>query len=154
MDFNGWDIIITLLVALYGAILSTYTIINERKEHKREIKVTLSFGLIEQGEVSPPMVILSALNTGSKTVTLSSKGLILPNKKILFFVRQDDCFPFPYDLVEGKDVMVWREAKELANKLKQEGLLGKIKLKGFFRDAIGNRYVSKAVKFDIEDWSK
>ena len=57
---------------------------------------------------------------------------------------------FPHDLLEGKDVIVWIETKELAHDLKQEGFSGTISFKGFYRDAIGKEYKSEAMKFNIE----
>ncbi|XES77505.1 MAG: hypothetical protein ACBZ72_01195 [Candidatus Bathyarchaeia archaeon] len=153
MDFGGWDVLTTLLIALYGAVLSTFTIISQKKEHKREVKVTLSFGFVDQGRPLEAMFILSAKNTGSKTVTMSSRGLILPNNKILHFVRQS-YFPFPIELTEGKDIFDWREVKELAQELKKEGYSGIIEVKGFFKDAVDHWYESKLVKFDLEEWTK
>ena len=152
MEFSGWDVIITLLIASYGAIVSTYSVWNARKEHKREVKVKISFGFLKQVTVSPPMLMLSAMNTGTKTVTLSSMGLILPakEKKYLYFMRPDSYVTFPHDLLEGKDVLVWITTKELAHDLKQEGYSGTISLRGFYRDAIGNEYKSHAMKFDID----
>ena len=154
MEFGGWDIIITLIIASYGAVVSTISIWYTRKEHKREVKVTLSFGLIKQISVSPPQIFLEALNIGSKTVTLSSFGLNLPNKKNMYFPNPNSNAPFPHELLEGKSVSVWIDAKELAKNLKQEGYSGMISYKGFYKDAIGNVYRSKEEKFDIEGWSK
>jgi len=152
MEFTNWDIIITLIIAVYGAILSTYSIWSERQEHKREIKVRLSYGFIRNvlGQVSPTMIILEALNKGSKTVTLSSMGLILPKKKYLFLARPNSYVTFPHDLLDGKNVNVWLETKELAGDLKNEGYSGRIRLRGYYNDAIGNRYISKSVKFNID----
>jgi len=155
MAFNiGLDVVITLIIAIYGALLSTYSIWNARQEHKREIKVELSYGFMRNplSGVSPPMLFLSALNTGTKTVTLSSMGLILPrkDKKYLIFVQPESSVSFPYDLPEGKSCSVWITTKELAEDLKREGYSGRISLKGYYRDAIGGYYKSKSVKFTIE----
>lgn len=88
MEFSNWDIVITLIIAVYGAGLSTYTIWSARKEHKRELKVELMYG-VSTHPLAPKglLLIIQALNTGRKTVTLSSMGLILPNKekKILYY---------------------------------------------------------------------
>jgi hypothetical protein len=153
MEFNiGLDVIITLLIAIYGALLSTYSVWTARQEHKREVKVELSYGLKTNpiSGVSPTLLILSALNTGTKTVTLSSTGLILPRKKYLFFPRPESNVTFPYDLPEGKSCSIWIATEELANDLKREGYSGRIALKGYYRDAIGGYYKSKSVKFNIE----
>jgi hypothetical protein len=128
-----WDVIITLIIAIYGALVSTYSVWASRQEKKREIKVQLSYGLL----ANPPSVglkilIISALNTGQKRVTLTSMGLILPRKdeNYLQFLRPDSNVSFPHDLLEGKDCNVWVTTKEIAEDLKREGYSGKISLKG------------------------
>jgi hypothetical protein len=150
----GWDVIITLIIAIYGALVSTYSVWGSRQEHKREIKVELAYGFMRNSlsEVSPLMLILSALNTGRRTVTLTSMGLILPkkDKKYLVFLQPESNVSFPYDLLEGKNCNVWTTTKELAEDLKREGYSGKISLKGYYKDAIGGEYKSKSLKFNIE----
>lgn len=153
MEFNNWGILITLIIAVYGAILSTFTFWNTKQENKREIKVKASHGLIKKPTgVTPPLVILTAMNTGRKTVSLTNTGLILPNKDrpYLIFTQPDSFVPFPHDLVEGKSCQVWLTAKELANDLVSEGYSGRISLRGYYRDAIGDEYRSKPMKFNIE----
>lgn len=155
MEFNiGLDVVITLLIAIYGALLSTYSIWTRRQEHKREVKVELSYGITRSPllEVSPLMLILSALNTGTKMVTLTSMGLILPrkDKKYLTILQPESNVTFPYELLEGKNCSVWIGIEKLAKDLKHEVYSGKIDLKGYYKDAIGNEYRSKSVKFDIE----
>lgn len=98
------------------------------------------------------MLILSALNTGTKTVTLAAMGLILPrkDKKYLVFLQPESTVSFPYDLLEGKNCNVWTTTKELVEDLKREGYSGKISLKGYYKGAIGGEYESKSIKFNIE----
>jgi len=156
MEFIGWDVIITLLIASYGAILSTYSVWSKRKEQKRELKVLLRYGVVSNPILSHrplPMLFISALNTGKKTVTLTSMGLILPrkDKNYFTFIRPNSHASFPHDLLEGKSCDVWIETKELAENLEQEGFSGKIKLKGYYGDAIGRRYKSKSINFDIDE---
>lgn len=145
--------IITLIIAIYGALLSSYSVWASKQEKKREIKVQLSYGFhAGPPSVGPMMLIISALNTGQKRVTLTSMGLILPKKdeKFLTFLRPDSNVNFPCDLIEGKGCDVWVTTKELAVDLKHEGYSGKVSLKGYYRDAIGGEYRSKSLKFDIE----
>jgi hypothetical protein len=156
MEFIGWDVIITLVIASYGAILSTYSVWSKRKEQKRELKVLLRYGVVSNSILShrpSTMLFICALNTGKKTVTLTSMGLILPrkDKNYFTFIRPDSNVSFPHDLLEGKSCDVWTETKKLAENLKQEGFSGKIKLKGYYGDAIGRRYKSKSINFDIDE---
>ena len=144
--------IITLIIAIYGAVLSTYSVLISKQQYKREIKVVLSYGFIRNplSQVSPTMLFIAAHNTGEKTITLTSMGLLLPNKKYLNFLRPDSNVSFPHELLAGKDCNVWVTTKELAEDLKREGLSGKVSLKGFYRDAIGGDYRSKSIKFNID----
>ena len=151
----GLDVIITLIIASYGAILSTISIWYTRQEQKRELKVSLRYGfsLNPRSQGKPPlMLILSAYNIRKKTVTLAMWGFILPTKDKKYFdsFRPNSYVSFPHDLLEGKSCDVYIEPKELANELKQEGYSGKISLKGYYKDAIGSKYISKSLKFDIE----
>ncbi len=154
MEFSNWDIIITLIIAVYGAMLSTYTVWNARQERKREIKVKMTYGFIKSPitGVSPLMLMLTAMNTGRKTVSITNMGFILPNKdrEYLILLQPQSNVTFPYDLAEGKSCQVWDTAKELAEDLIREGYSGRISLKGYYKDAIGNEYRSKPMKFSIE----
>ena len=87
------ETIITIILAIYGALLTTYTIIMKRREHKREIKVFLQYGL--SVTASPEkLVLIEAKNTGGKSVLLNSVGLILPKKEnILFMTKKQFMFP-------------------------------------------------------------
>jgi len=151
----GLDVIITLIIASYGAILSTISIWYARQEQKRELKVSLRYGFslnpLSQGK-PPLMLILSAINIRKKTATLTMVGLILPtkDKKYFDFLHPNSNVSFPHDLLEGKSCDVYIEPKELANELKQEGYSGKISLKGYYKDATDRKYISKSLKFDIE----
>ena len=78
MGFNNWDILLTLIIAVYGAMLSTYTIWVAKQESKRKIKVELSYGFNTNPLVkAETLLLIRAMNLGRKTVTLSSVGLIL-----------------------------------------------------------------------------
>jgi hypothetical protein len=129
-----------------------------KQEHKREIKVQLAYGFQRDflGEVSSPLLLSSAMNSGTKTVTLTSSGLILPNKdkRYMFFVEPHSNVHFPYELTEGKSCEVWLTQRELETDLQREGFSGTIKVRGYYRDAIGNQYKSKPIKFNIESGLK
>jgi hypothetical protein len=107
---TGLDVVVALIIAVYGALLSTYSVWASRQEKKREIKVQLVYGfLANPPSVGPLMLILSALNTGHKTVTLTSMGLLLPKRsnKYLVFARPENNvslntkFLFSVGIIEG-----------------------------------------------------
>jgi putative transposase len=139
-----WAQVITAVVAVYGAILSTYNALLRRKERRRLVRVELSMGLLATGpHLSRPMLILRASNPGNRTVTLTGPGVRLPNGAQAFFPVPESNVEFPYDLPEGKSCSVWTEASHFARDLRNHGLSGTVKLVGFYRDATGTAWKSK-----------
>lgn len=166
MEFTNWDLIITLIIASYGAILSTYSVWSRRQEQKPKLKVSLNYGFttnsvsvtfksksLPQGK-QPFMLISSAVNVGKKPVTITMMGLVLPtkDKKFLSFAKQPNSrVSFPYELIEGKFCDVYFDPKEIVNELKPLGYSGKISLKGYYQDAMSNKYLSESLKFDMDN---
>jgi hypothetical protein len=150
-----WTEILTTIVAVYGAVLATYTLIAQLRENRSKVNVKISTGFLAFAEdTSDAMVFLSASNPGQKEVTLSSWGFVLPNKKQLFVPYPQSNVTFPYDLLPSKSCQIWIEAREIARALKSEGFSGKVKLVGFYRDQLDRTYRSKPYKFDVDDWAK
>lgn len=147
--------IITALIAIYGAILSTYNLVLKRREKSHQVSVNLSSGFLTCGErLSPYVLFIVASNPGHRTVTLDSVGIRLPDKRQIVFPfsgRFGSDVQFPHDLTEGQSCRAWVDVKELTALL-EEGISGRIKLIGFYTDAIGGKYKSKPLKFNIDDW--
>jgi len=81
-----WPAIIIALVALYGAVLSTYTLLSNRSDRRRHVKVDLSMGFLTfPDRLSSHMLLVTASNPGNRPVTVCGVGINLPNKKHLFF---------------------------------------------------------------------
>jgi hypothetical protein len=109
--------VVTALVAVYGAVLATYTAVARWREKKARINVKISLGLITKGELSDssePRVILSASNPGSKAITLSSWGFALLNGKHLASHKWGEDGQLPHELAPETSYRIWVEAKELA----------------------------------------
>ena len=142
---------ITLFIAIWGAGLSTYKVVSDYSKNARKLQVHIVYGLLTQGNIVGPRTIsISAQNTGYRDITLSSMGFILPDKKYILIVEPQSNVRFPYTLSEGKECSVWKTQKELAIELKKNGYSGKIKLRGYYRSAVGKIFNSKATTFDIE----
>jgi hypothetical protein len=147
MDFHS---IVTAVVAVYGAALSTYNMIITSNSKKRKIRVKISNGFIYTPlGIGEYMLFIEASNPGDRSVTMTQPGILLPNGSTVVFLSTQTNIQFPYLLEEGKSCKEGIEAKELANQMKQSGFSGKIKIKGFYRDALDNKYTSKSWKFDL-----
>lgn len=76
-----WIKILTLAIALWGAILSTILAVREIKKERRSVKVTCSLGVggpVLSDEIFQ-LVTIEAVNTGHRPVEIVSAGLRLSN---------------------------------------------------------------------------
>jgi len=107
-----------------------------RKTIEPEITVTASVAFMGMGEtLSPPLIIITAANTGNKPVTLSSCGIELENNEMLHFTRSNG---LPVRLRVGEAHVLPLTVEEL-----KQSLNGKKPLHAWFGDATGRKYNSK-----------
>jgi hypothetical protein len=135
---------ITLLIALWGAVLSTVKVLFDYSKKRWNLKVDIGYTLDNS-------IFVSAKNIGYENVTFSMAGFILPNGKLFWNPLDVQKYQVPYTLLVGKSIgMPQGSLKELAIELKHNGYSGKIKLKGFYKTDIGKIFKSKSFDFDIE----
>ena len=146
-----WVASITALVALYGAVLSTYTLVCSRRDKQRQVKVELSTGFLATGpDLSAAMLFIGVSNPGHITVTLNIPGIQLPNRETLVFPDPLSDVLFPHELPPGNKCTVWTPLADLAERLKEKGFSGKVKLVGFCTDAVGTTYKGKRWKLNVD----
>ena len=92
-------------------------------------------------------------NVGQRNVTIETIGFKLPNDVMLFFTRTsgfDVILPqLPHELHDGKSISLLVERKILANSIIEQKLTGKVRVKGFCKDSIGNTYYSRKFPIDL-----
>jgi hypothetical protein len=148
------DIIIAV-VALYGAGLSTYTLIQNNKEKRRQLKVhiTKRFPVSKEGQVlKPDGIIIHIKNPGYKKVTVVDSQIMLPKEEVLIFPSPIGNIRFPYEIEEGKDCVVSIELQKVISGANELGYSGDVKLKAKVIDGAGDRYISKkALKLNLDE---
>ena len=143
--------IMTALVALYGAILSTVVAVREWRARRPTVKVEVSEGRVggmPGNGWSGHMIFCDALNRGHKAITLQMVGFQLPNREQFVIPYPSPYVWFPYDLLPEKSCKVFTPASDLAKHLKARGFPQKVSLVGFYNDDVGRRYRSKPAIFD------
>jgi hypothetical protein len=143
---------VTALIALYGAGLSTIIAVREWRARNPNIKVEVSegsFGLAV-GAWSGHMIFCDALNRGQKAITLQMVGFQLPNGEQFVIPYPSPYVRFPYDLLPEKSCKVFTSASDLAMHLRLEGWPQRVSLVGFYNDDVGRRYRSKPTVFDTK----
>jgi len=121
---------ITVIAASWGAVLSTCV-----------------FYIGNQISI----LSLNGANVSKRPISLSSYGLKIPNNRKLWFPN-DSPYAFPTTLTDGQAVTIWREVRLIAEKLIEEGNIGDINIKGFFKDVTGKEYTTKNLNFNPENW--
>lgn len=155
IDLNAIQVL-TALLAIYGALLSTYTFWATRRDKRRRVDVAISFGFLTlpQG-LSPEMMLIKYANPGHVTVTINSPGLELPDGRTLAFFRgKTSDVTFPHALEPGKGCTIWNPAGDLVEQLVENGFSGTVRLVPFCRDQIGTTFKGKRYDFDLAYWRK
>lgn len=145
--------LITALVALYGAILSTIAFIRQNRDRKPRVKVTMSLGLVFhqlQGS-SGTQLIVEAANSGQVNITIGSWSIRYPGKKKLFDQLALVSPQLPAELSPGQKVTICMEYARLRNSLLKHGYSRKVKVRGEVADGLGNRYLSKPTVVNLTD---
>ena len=83
MDLLQWAPIVTGIVAIYGAVLSTYNLIAARRDRAHKLRVSLKWGMAAPGPEPETVFILDAINPRGRPVTVAACGIVLPNGKSL-----------------------------------------------------------------------
>lgn len=153
-----WKDILTLILAAYGALISSYLGWKKIQEYYPQIKIeTRELFQIPippiGGAETIAVVEMIAKNYGHKTITLKRGGYFLPNKMVLSPFMPAS-ISFPYKLEPEKTANLTIECLKISQTLQENGFSEKVKLIPFFEDEIGRMYKGKYLIFNINRWSK
>jgi hypothetical protein len=135
-----------IILGTYGALLTTYTIVNGNKAKKRRLSVNVSTGfrpVFRDGNLGPQLLLITVTNPGSRKVTVDVPYLELPDGKNLVTPMPLTNVSFPYRLEEGENCVIWIEMNEVKDALLKKGYSGTVRLRGKVSDATGRVFKSK-----------
>jgi hypothetical protein len=144
----NWTVI-TAIVAVYGALLSTWNVLSTNREKRRRVKVRVSYGFATYGStLGPNGILITAQNIGHQPITLNSAGIRLPDGRTVIALNSIEA-PLPQELAGGKSHNSLIEVKVLAETMQRLGFSGMVRVVGFYRDALGKAHESSGLKFDV-----
>ena len=149
-----WTQIVTALVAVYGAIMSTITFLSNRKDKqcKLTIKISDENKRPIRGQVF--MIVVTVFNSGNRDITIDSPKILFPNGKSIGFPDYDSDENFPHRLVEGTKCTIWVGKERIANYLEEKGFKGIVKFFVEIEDGKGRKYRSKDFwKINTAEWA-
>ena len=146
--------IITIIVAVYGALLSTVNIILFIKAQRISLLIELSKGCLVGREYKDGNSYLfwNAYNKGAKNIKLSTVGFHVKGIKKHFQIpyQMDPGIKLPFEIKSGEAYCCFTTTQQVAESLKKAECSGETKIIGYFTDAVKNKYYSKPFKFNIE----
>lgn len=156
---TSWLDIVTILLALYAALLATglgiYKAVSELRARRPKIKVEIFsvFYHEDLGRSSREKVWIEASNPGEKAVTLVRAGFMWGDNECFHLSRGG--VRFPHELSPESACSVWMDTRKLAAFFAEEfDLAGTIRLAGLYDDAVGRTHKSrKTFEFDVDRYT-
>lgn len=137
--------LLTLLVALYGAMLSTILALREFKREKRQIRVTcrMTLGSALTGDVLE-FVQIHVVNTGHRPIQITSAALELSDgNQFIQLTSKLGPLSLPKKIDDHESVSVYFDYPDVEKALKEREDPDVIYTSAVVRDAEGNEYRSK-----------
>lgn len=154
-DIRDW---VVLLIALYGAVLSSFNFWQARRKENRILKMSIStmIATFSSGDLGESFAKIEAVNFGQRTITVTNLALELPSKQRLFsrkgssIVGMPDT-PLPIALADGHIAYLLIPYKDIASSLLNHGIK-KTTLKPLAIASTGEIYRGEPWKFDSREW--
>jgi len=139
------------LFVIIGTIAGIVWKVHKWYEKRKKIKAEISYGFPTYGNsVGESSVLVTAKNIGGKTTTLTSAGFLLPRDDKLILMSPKNMTRLPHKLNPNESFVVFETVQKLKEQLEDNGYEDEIKIRGFFRDEIGEEYKSDEFTFEID----
>lgn len=143
----------TLLIAVYGATLSTVIFLSARRDQRARIKTSAEPGFTSGPHgVSENLLILTVANVGRVPVAIAAWSMRLPSGTALVFPGIADNARLPLDLNPGKGFTVHIPMKPLIAAMKENGCDSSSKVVPEFRDQTGKIHRGTRLRLNKSWW--
>lgn len=148
------------LIALYGAILSTFNWRQAVKRDRRQLRVKLESAIpVQDDEFGNTYIKLTATNSGHRTVSVTSLRLELENKSHipLSMAASHWMFPatpLPAALSDGQSAQAFISYRALAEALIASGRTSRTKIIAVCEDSVGNIFKGDTWEVDPDQFLK
>lgn len=147
---------LTLLLAFYGALLSTFVFVMARLDQRSRIRTSVNLGFqVGLGASNANLLFLEAANVGRIDVTLASWSFRLPSKERLVCPwLSGQQVSFPHVLRPGQSCTVHVALREVLTALKSKGFGHSTKIVPEFTDQTGVVHKGKRLKLHKSWWAQ
>ena len=154
--FSGWTTkdYLTAVLAVYGALLSTYTAWTKWRETRTKVKVTLQSAILTGGmHHGKPMVSIGVSNHGNTSVAFGggSTALRVKGAKNLFVIPQPVGQPLPHTLSPGTSMTLLADLAALKDAVRDHyGNVDEVPIRAEVRDQLERVHVSRWTPFQVK----
>ena len=142
--------IITLFIAIYGALLSTIIAIREATKDKRRVKVVCRYAF-----AFPPgtnktwkFISINVVNAGHRPIQINQAGILLSDgNSVTQLESRVGKIPLPKKLEDGESFEIMFDADKVEQAIKNQENKNVKFTKAFVSDAEGNRYTTRLPGF-------
>ncbi|MDG6219682.1 MAG: hypothetical protein QCI00_09640 [Candidatus Thermoplasmatota archaeon] len=139
------DNYIIALVALYGALLSSYTFYETYLGKQYLVKTEIGYGITTDYIETYRSYSIEAKNIGERTVVLSQVSFLLPDSKQIIIQEPLNERRLPHKLGPGESFLIEYPMQKLNDVLENEGLSDLAEISARYKDQLGNNYDSKPI---------
>ena len=148
---------LVVLVALYGAILSSYNTFHLRRQDRRLVKMSMNQKILVVDGLGPSFLCLRATNVGQRHVTIEHISLQLPDGRQLAMPGTGAQLgfkntPLPATLDEGQSACAYMLCDGIGRTLLREYLPDPVMLTAMSEDSVGGLYLSEPWTITPRDW--
>ncbi len=144
--------VITTIIAIYGACLSTFVLIYSFWTNRDHGEVKFENGVMLDAQNQPiETICLIIQNHEGKDIAISTYKILFPNGKFFFQVPVNTLNKpnIPSVLSPRRKLSIIFDKSNIVNCLKQQGYNGEVNVKGRFISDVDKEYDSKNFKISI-----
>lgn len=140
-NFKIWISVITGIIAMYGAILSTFNYLKSKKKIYFDFSHGFYYNPLTNQEYY--VIIYKIVNTGRTPISVANIGIRIKGKKcgINQIIQQN--VNLPKILTNEESITIPIESNEIKQALMKNGITGDIEIKGVMYDNANNKYLSE-----------
>lgn len=160
MDWGALKDIITMVLAIFGAALSTFNWFHARKRDKRSLRVSTRTVMLAYGShLGEPWAKVEATNDGIRPVTVRIISFQTPDKKRIFNTAPSglpglDSTPLPCTLKDGESASFFISYANLSAALRANGYSGTVRLTPIAEDSAGSAYYDEPLEVDPNEFAR
>ncbi|MCL4559872.1 MAG: hypothetical protein M1281_04550 [Chloroflexi bacterium] len=149
--------IVLAIVAVASVIVTILTYRASRKDKQPSIRTTIGHGWLGYDggtRLANFSLLFSIANSGDKPIRVVEATILVKKLHVLIPRGIPGTHNLPFDLSPSEKATFWLGLKEFSRDLYDKGCRGKQTVKAYFADTVGNEYISKSFKIDVDEWAK